>query len=258
MSESTKTTTRISEVATVFVAVGDQDRSLEFYVEKLGFEKRLDFSYGDGSRWVEVAPPGATQAIALLPPGEGEGAGAVVHCALTTDDIEGDHASLLAGGVDVDAEIAREGTGRPGLVSAEVTIPDPVPPQVLFRDPDGNRFLIVDPSGFGGRLQVVNDVYDAYVSGDRSVVERHLSEDFIFSAPPDVGIDRATYFERCWPGSQTSKAFEYERLFEANDEVIVTYEATRTDGTRFRNTEIFGFEGDQISRVEVYFGWDLD
>ena len=52
--------------------------------------------------------------------------------------------------------------------------------------------------------------------------------------------------------------FEYERLLEANDEVFVTYEATRNDGRRFRNTEIFGFDGDQISRVEVYFGWDVE
>jgi hypothetical protein len=34
------------------------------------------------------------------------------------------------------------------------------------------------------------------------------------------------------------------------------YEATRTDGTRFRNTEIHGFRGEEIVRVEVYFGWD--
>ena len=47
------------------------------------------------------------------------------------------------------------------------------------------------------------------------------------------------------------------RLRETGDEVLVTYEATRADGTRFRNTEIFGFAGDRIASVEVYFGWDL-
>jgi ketosteroid isomerase-like protein len=108
------------------------------------------------------------------------------------------------------------------------------------------------------RLNVVRAVYGAYESGDRDVVEQHLSDDFTFSAPPDVGIDRATYFERCWPSSETTESFEFRRLFEANDEVVVTYEATRTDGRRFRNTEIFGFDGDQISRVEVYFGWDVE
>ena len=49
-----------------------------------------------------------------------------------------------------------------------------------------------------------------------------------------------------------------ERLVEAEGEVFVTYEATRADGTRFRNTEIFGFEGERITRIEVYFGFDLD
>ncbi len=110
----------------------------------------------------------------------------------------------------------------------------------------------------GDRLQAVRDVYTAYETGDRAVVEQNLADDFTFSAPPDVGIDRKTYFERCWPNSETTESFEYQRLFEANDEVIVTYEATKTDGRRFRNTEIFGFDGDKISRVEVYFGWDVD
>ena len=108
------------------------------------------------------------------------------------------------------------------------------------------------------RLKVVRDVYGAYESGDRGVVEQHLTDDFTFSAPPDVGIDRTTYFQRCWPNSETTEAFEYQRLLEANDEVFVTYEATMTDGRRFRNTEIFGFDGDKISRVEVYFGWDIE
>jgi hypothetical protein len=85
-----------------------------------------------------------------------------------------------------------------------------------------------------------------------------LAEDFVFSAPPDVGIDRATYFERCWPNAGMIESYEFERLFEADGEVIVTYEAMKTDGRRIRNTEIFGFEGDKISRVEVYFGWDVD
>lgn len=107
------------------------------------------------------------------------------------------------------------------------------------------------------RVQVVRDLYRAYETGDRALVERHLSDDFVFSAPPDVGIDRARYFERCWPNAQAIAAFEYQRLIEAGDEVVVTYEATRTDGRRFRNTEIFGFDGDVVNRVEVYFGWDV-
>jgi catechol 2,3-dioxygenase-like lactoylglutathione lyase family enzyme len=139
-------TTRITQVGTVFVPVADQDRALQFYLDKLGFEKRGDHPYGGGHRWIEVAPPGSALAIALVGPSEGESAGGgETHCAFATQDIEADHATLRARGVDVDAEIARTGTRRPGLVSIDATVSDPVPPQFFFRDPDGNRFLIVQP-----------------------------------------------------------------------------------------------------------------
>jgi ketosteroid isomerase-like protein len=108
------------------------------------------------------------------------------------------------------------------------------------------------------RVQTVRDCYHAYETGDRSILERNLAQDFVFSAPPDVGINREQYFERCWPNHETHKRFEYVRLFEANDEVYVTYEAETTDGRRFRNTEIHGFEGAQVASVEVYFGWNLE
>jgi ketosteroid isomerase-like protein len=107
------------------------------------------------------------------------------------------------------------------------------------------------------RLQTVRDSYGAYESGDRTVLEEVLSEDFTFYSPPDPGIDRRSYFERCWPNAELLDSFEFVRLLEAGDEVIVTYESTKTDGKRFRNTEIFTFDGDKISKVEVYFGWNL-
>jgi ketosteroid isomerase-like protein len=47
------------------------------------------------------------------------------------------------------------------------------------------------------------------------------------------------------------------RLFERGEEVFVTYEASRTDGTRFRNTEVLTVRDGKIVEVEVYFGWDL-
>ena len=107
------------------------------------------------------------------------------------------------------------------------------------------------------RLKTVRDCYGAYESGDRSIVEEILTDDFTFYSPPDPGIDRAQYFERCWPNAELIEAFEFKRLVEVGDEVLVTYESTKTDGHRFCNTEIHTFDGDQICRVEVYFGWDL-
>jgi ketosteroid isomerase-like protein len=109
----------------------------------------------------------------------------------------------------------------------------------------------------GNRLEIVRDCYRAYESGDRSLIDKHLSDDFTFYSPPDPGIDRATYFERCWPNAKLIESFEFKRLVESGDEVIVTYESKRTDGSRFRNTEVLTFDGDKVSKVEVYFGWNL-
>jgi catechol 2,3-dioxygenase-like lactoylglutathione lyase family enzyme len=125
----THTKTRISQIGTVIVPVSDQDRALEFYLDKLGFEKRADIPYGHGDRWVEVAPQGAETTIALIPPREGEPTGIETRVGYTTDDVDADHADLRARGVDVDDEVMRMG--------------DPVPPMFFFRDQDGNRFLIV-------------------------------------------------------------------------------------------------------------------
>jgi hypothetical protein len=34
-------------------------------------------------------------------------------------------------------------------------------------------------------------------------------------------------------------------------------ESTKTDGNRFRNTEVLTFDGDKICKTEVYFGWNV-
>jgi catechol 2,3-dioxygenase-like lactoylglutathione lyase family enzyme len=126
---SSQTSTRISQVSTVIVPVSDQDRAIEFYTGKLGFEKRADIPMGEAMRWVEVAPAGAATTIAIVPPREGEPTGVQTRVAFATDDIDADHASLKAQGVDVDDEVSRMG--------------GPVPPMFWFRDQDANSFLIV-------------------------------------------------------------------------------------------------------------------
>jgi ketosteroid isomerase-like protein len=110
----------------------------------------------------------------------------------------------------------------------------------------------------GSRLQLVRDAYGTYESGDRGRLEELLAENLAFFSPADVGIDRARYFERCWPNAELIEAFEFKRLIEAGDEVVVTYESTKVNGQRFRNTEILTFAGEKISRIEVYFGWNLE
>jgi catechol 2,3-dioxygenase-like lactoylglutathione lyase family enzyme len=123
-------TTRITAVGTVCIPVSDQDRALAFYTETLGFEKRADVPFGDGYRWVEVAPAGAATTIAIVPPPPGRPTGGMeTGIALHTADVDAVHAELKDAGVDVDAEVSRMG--------------DPVPPMFWFRDPDANTLMVV-------------------------------------------------------------------------------------------------------------------
>jgi ketosteroid isomerase-like protein len=108
------------------------------------------------------------------------------------------------------------------------------------------------------RLKLARASYGASESGDRAAIEGLLADDFVFFSPADPGINREVYFERCWPNSESIQAFEFKRLAEVGNEVLVTYEGTKVDGHRFRNTEVLTFAGDKISKAEVYFGWNLD
>jgi ketosteroid isomerase-like protein len=108
------------------------------------------------------------------------------------------------------------------------------------------------------RVAIARATYQAFAAGDRQTIERLLAPDFVFYSPPDPGIDREGYFERCWPHSGNGSSFEFVRLIESGEEVVVTYEASRVDGSRFRNTEVLSFAGERIVKTEVYFGWDLE
>jgi predicted enzyme related to lactoylglutathione lyase len=123
------TTSRIGSISLVVVPSVDQDKSIEFYEQHLGFEKRTDIPFGGQYRWVEVYPPSGTTGIALAPPREGDPTGVQTGVTLTTDDIDATHAHLKSRGVDVDTEVSRMG--------------DPVPPMFWFRDPDANTLMVV-------------------------------------------------------------------------------------------------------------------
>jgi catechol 2,3-dioxygenase-like lactoylglutathione lyase family enzyme len=124
-------TALLHRIGLVIVPSADQDRSIDFYVGSLGFEKRTDVAFGDRYRWVEVYPQGAATGIALAPPREGEEVTKKeTGIAINTSDIDAVHSELKARGVDVDAEVARMG--------------DPVPPMFWLRDPDGHSLMVVE------------------------------------------------------------------------------------------------------------------
>src|SRR4029079_9486526 len=141
----------ITEVGRVTVPAADQDRSLAFYTETLGFETRVDETFADGQmrwiegaparatalfaqrrlRWTEAPPPGATTSIALTPPMGDFQPGRQTGIIVSTDDIEASHAALKDAGGDIDPDINSMGA--------------PVPPMFAIRDPEGNELTIVEP-----------------------------------------------------------------------------------------------------------------
>ena len=119
------TETHITRIGTVLVPVGDQDRALRFFTETLGFETRIHGEFGEGERWIEVAPSGGETTVALVDSQANE-------VSFATDDADAAHAALRARGVDADSEVLRPRLG------------EGVPAMFTFRDQDGNRYRVVE------------------------------------------------------------------------------------------------------------------
>src|SRR5438105_15860878 len=96
---------QITQVGRVIVPVSDQDAAIAFYTNTLGFSLVADVPFGEGDRWVEVAPPGGGAAIALVPPRGEYQPGRMTGIALVSPDPRADHAALKGKEVDVDADL---------------------------------------------------------------------------------------------------------------------------------------------------------
>lgn len=101
---------------------------------------------------------------------------------------------------------------------------------------------------------IVRAWFGAYESENREVAETLLADGFTFTSPNDDAIDRATYFERCWPQGDAAREQSIENIVvDGADKAFVTYLCTSA-GKTFRNTEFLTFEGGRIASVNVYFG----
>jgi lactoylglutathione lyase len=123
--EATMPHTTITDIFTVGIPVSDQDNAVAFFVGTLGFEKRLDARISDSFRWVTVAAPGASTSVALVANSK---TGADTGIRFVVPDAEIEHAAMRQRGVET-GDLLR----WPG-----------VPAMFEFKDPDGNRFEIVE------------------------------------------------------------------------------------------------------------------
>ena len=104
--------------------VTDQQRSLEFYTQILGFEERVNMEHFEmeDTRWIELLPPNSNTAIVLA---TWEDAGSLGTIVLVTTDIEADYAELKAKGLDL-PPVEHQPWGSSTMIT----------------DPDGNQLLL--------------------------------------------------------------------------------------------------------------------
>jgi catechol 2,3-dioxygenase-like lactoylglutathione lyase family enzyme len=122
-------TTTITTIRTVAIPAADQDRSVAFFIDKLGFEKQMDAEIAEGFRWIEVAPPGSAVSVAIVAASSELPAGVDTGIRFVTTDADAEHASMARHGVDV-GEMLRWPN---------------VPAMFSFRDLDGNTYYLAEP-----------------------------------------------------------------------------------------------------------------
>lgn len=120
-----------TKIGTITIGVSDQDKALDFYVNKLGFEKVDDQPMSETERWLEIALPGAQTHIMLGLRGQsGMNTTGMTGFVLHTDNIEDTCTTLKTRGVTMTQELSTEPWGK----------------WAQFSDLDGNEFGIWAPA----------------------------------------------------------------------------------------------------------------
>jgi serine phosphatase RsbU (regulator of sigma subunit)/predicted enzyme related to lactoylglutathione lyase len=121
----------------VNIYVRDQDRSVRFYVDELGFSLLVDESIESVGRWVAVAPPDGMAVLALVTPKrnseEFKLIGRSRHAVFVTEDVVGKYHDWRKRGVQF--QHPPQATLWGGMFTR-------------FSDPDGNSFALVGRDDF--------------------------------------------------------------------------------------------------------------
>jgi catechol 2,3-dioxygenase-like lactoylglutathione lyase family enzyme len=126
-----------THLAMVTIVVPDYDEGVAFFVGKLGFALVEDTPLGNGKRWVVVSPGGGANLLlarAVDPEQSaviGRQTGGRVGFFLHTPDIAQSVRNLAEAGVPLETAPRHEAYGA----------------VVVFRDPFGNRWDLIEPAG---------------------------------------------------------------------------------------------------------------
>ena len=111
----------------VTIPVRDQDASLQFYTEKLGFKVHTDQFYNEKQRWIELQIPGAeTKLVLFTPDGHENRIGGFQSMTFWCDDVFATAKAMKAKGVEFAQDPKKESWGTAGI----------------FKDVDGNQFVL--------------------------------------------------------------------------------------------------------------------
>ena len=117
----------IKAIKFVSIPVRNQDESLRFYTEKLGFRVHTDQPFGAKQRWIELRIGRAeTRFVLFTPPGHEERIGTFFNGSFECDDVQATYEELRARGVEFVAPPQRQPWGH----------------YAQFKDPDGNQFVL--------------------------------------------------------------------------------------------------------------------
>ncbi len=119
------------------VMVSNQTAALDFYVNKLGLQKKIDMKFGE-MRWLEVAPVNSESSISLMEPSPKIMPKNVLEAAkktigmptglwFYTNDIQGTFAELKSKGVDISQPEKQDWGGTMSTI----------------KDQDGNEYQLI-------------------------------------------------------------------------------------------------------------------
>ena len=109
------------------IPVRDQDVSLQFFTEKLGFKVATDQPFSDKQRWIELMIPGAeTRLVLFTPDGFEDRIGGFQPISFWCNDVFATAKAMREKGVEFSKEPKKESWGT----------------SAVFKDPDGNQFVL--------------------------------------------------------------------------------------------------------------------
>jgi catechol 2,3-dioxygenase-like lactoylglutathione lyase family enzyme len=127
LPHSCRSSSVIKAIKFASIPVRDQDASLAFYTEKLGFQVATDQPFDDTQRWIELRIPGAdTRLVLFTPQGHEDRIGTFSTVTFVADDVVKTYDELTARGVEFVKPPKTESWGT----------------SAIMKDPDGNVFVI--------------------------------------------------------------------------------------------------------------------